>query len=275
MNILPLGEDEKIAAMLGTADFSEGKYVIMVTKNGKIKRTSLDAYKNVRKNGLIAIGLDEGDEIASVVLTDGSAQLMIATKQGMAIRFDESKIRAMSRSAHGVKAISLKNDDNVVSMAIIREGAEVLTVTDRGFGRRSDISSYRLQNRGGNGLLNYKVSEEKGSVCGIRVVNDDEDVIMISTDGIIIRIRVSDIRVMGRYATGVKLMRVPENERVVAFTAADHDDTAELSKVEEPDSAELEAEEAEAEKAEAAEVIEDNVPDDENVSDDEDTSEEE
>ncbi len=263
VNILPLSENENVAAMLGTEDFSEGKYVIMVTKSGKIKRTSLDAYKNVRKNGLIAIGLDEGDEIASVVLTDGSAQLMIATKQGMAIRIDENKVRAMSRSAHGVKAISLREGDRVVSMAIIREGAEVLTVTDKGFGRRSDISAYRLQNRGGNGLLNYKVSEEKGQVCGVKVVNNDEDIIMISTNGVIIRIRVSDIRVMGRYATGVKLMRVSENESVAAFTVADHDDTAETAKVEEPTAEELEAEMAEAAAEEGTEVISDDpVPDD-------------
>ncbi len=232
VNILPLSEGENVAAVLGTEDFSEGKYVIMITKKGKIKRTSLDAYKNVRKNGLIAIGLDEGDEIASVVLTDGTAHIMIATKQGMAIRFDESRIRTMARSAHGVKAISLRGDDCVVSMAIVHDGEDVLTVTDKGFGRRSEVSAYRLQNRGGNGMMNYKVSEEKGHVCGVKVVDNDKDIIMISTGGVIIRIRVSDIRVMGRYATGVKLMRVSENESVAAFTVADHDDTAETAKVE-------------------------------------------
>ena len=266
VNILPMGEGESIAAMLNTADFSEGKYVIMVTKNGKIKRTSLDAYKNVRKNGLIAIGLDEGDEIASVVLTDGTAQLMIATRNGMAIRIREENIRSMSRSAHGVKALTLRSGDRVVSMAIVREGAEVLTVTDKGQGRRSSLESYRIQNRGGFGMLNYKVSEEKGYVCGIRVVNEDEDVIMISTDGIIIRIRVSDVRVMGRYATGVRLMRIPEGESLAAFTSAEHDDTAETAKVEEPSAEELESEIAEAAKEESSEVIAEDteVPDDDN-----------
>ena len=260
VNILPMGEGESIAAMLNTADFSEGKYVIMVTKNGKIKRTSLDAYKNVRKNGLIAIGLDEGDEIASVVLTDGTAQLMIATRNGAVIRIREENIRAMSRSAHGVKALTLRSGDKVVSMAIVREGAEVLTVTDKGQGRRSSLDSYRIQNRGGFGMLNYKVSEEKGYVCGIRLVNDDEDVIMISTDGVIIRIRVSDIRVMGRYATGVRLMRIPEGESLAAFTSAEHDDTAETAKVEEPSAEELEAELAEAAKEEQSEVIAEDTP---------------
>ncbi|MDE6746883.1 MAG: DNA gyrase subunit A, partial [Oscillospiraceae bacterium] len=247
------------AAMLNTSDFSEGKYVIMDTKNGKIKRTSLEAYKNVRKNGLIAIGLDEGDEIASVVLTEGNAQLIIATENGMAIRIEEEKVRALSRSAHGVKAITLRDGDKVVSMALLREGAEVLTVTDKGFGRRSSLESYRIQNRGGFGLLNYKASEEKGKVCGVRVVSEDEDVIMISTDGIIIRIRVSDIRVMGRYATGVRLMRMSGDGTVAAFTSAEHDDTAETAKVEEPSDEEIAA----AENEEQSEkIIEEPVPED-------------
>lgn len=259
VNILPMGEGESVAAMLNTSDFSEGKYVIMVTKNGKIKRTSLEAYKNVRKNGLIAIGLDEGDEIASVVLTEGNAQLIIATQNGMAIRIEEEKVRALSRSAHGVKAITLRDGDKVVSMALLREGAEVLTVTDKGFGRRSSLDSYRIQNRGGFGLLNYKASEEKGRVCGVRVVSDDEDVIMISTDGVIIRIRVSDIRVMGRYATGVRLMRMSGDGTVAAFTSAEHDDSAETAKVEEPSEEEIAAAENE-EKSEK--IIEEPVPDD-------------
>ena len=133
-----MGEDEKIAAMIKTSDFDEGKYVVMVTKNGKIKRTALSAYKNVRKNGLIAIGLDDGDEIAGVRMTDGSAQLFVATRNGMAIRLEEEKIRSMSRSAHGVKAIKLRDGDYVVSMARVREGASLLTVTDKGYGKRTE-----------------------------------------------------------------------------------------------------------------------------------------
>ncbi len=261
VNLLPLSEGEKLAAMIKTEDFSEGKYLIMVTKNGKIKRTSLDAYKNVRKNGLIAIGLDEGDEIAGVRLTDGSAQVMVATKMGYAIRIEETNIRAMSRSAHGVKAIKLREGDEVVSMARVRDGATVLTVTDKGNGRRVELDSYRIQNRGGYGMLNYKVSEEKGYVCGIKVVDEDDDIIMISNDGVIIRIRAKDIRVMGRYATGVRLMRVSDDVRVVSFTRAEHDEEAETAKVEEPSAEELEAEMAEAKAEEASEVIvEEEVP---------------
>ena len=234
VNLLPLGEDEKIAAMIKTSDFDEGKYVVMVTKNGKIKRTALSAYKNVRKNGLIAIGLDEGDEIAGVRMTDGSAQLFVATRNGMAIRLEEEKIRSMSRSAHGVKAIKLRDGDYVVSMARVREGASLLTVTDKGYGKRTELDAYRIQNRGGFGLLNYKTGEEKGYVCGIKVVDETDDIILISNDGIIIRIRCADVRIMGRYATGVKVMKVAEESRVVSFTRAEHDEEAEVETVDQP-----------------------------------------
>ncbi len=264
INLLPLAEGEKIAAMIKTSDFDENKNLIMVTKNGKIKRTSLAAYKNVRKNGLIAIGLDEGDEIAGVRMTDGSAQVIVATRNGYAIRIDENVIRKMSRSAHGVKAIKLREGDEVISMARVREGATVLTVTDKGNGRRCELDSYRIQNRGGYGMLNYKVSEDKGYVCGIKVVDDTDDIIMISSDGIIIRIRANDIRVMGRYATGVRLMRVSDDVKVVSFTRAEHDETAETEKVEEPTAEELEAEMAAAANEEKNEVVvEEPVPDDE------------
>ena len=255
VNLLPLGEDEKIAAMIKTSDFDEGKYVVMVTKNGKIKRTALSAYKNVRKNGLIAIGLDEGDEIAGVRMTDGSAQLFVATRNGTAIRLEEEKIRSMSRSAHGVKAIKLRDGDYVVSMARVREGASLLTVTDKGYGKRTELDAYRIQNRGGFGLLNYKTGEEKGYVCGIKVVDETDDIILISNDGIIIRIRCADVRIMGRYATGVKVMKVAEESRVVSFTRAEHDEEAEVETVDQPSEEEIAQDMANAQ----AEEIENNT----------------
>lgn len=263
VNLLPLTEGEKIEAMIKTPDFDEGKYIIFVTKKGIIKRTSLSAYKNVRKNGLIAIGLGEDDEIAGVRLTDGSCEVIIATKNGMAIRINEDKIRPLSRSARGVKAIKLRDGDEVVSMARVRAGATVLTVTDKGLGRRSSLDSYRVQNRGGYGMLNYKVSEEKGYVCGIKVVDETDDIIMISNNGVIIRIRACDIRVMGRYATGVRVMRLNEDERVVTFTRAEHEEDAEISQVEEPSEEEIQAELEQAQN----EVIEEDteVPDDEEI----------
>lgn len=263
VNLLPLGEDEKIAAMIRTSDFDEGKYIVMVTKNGKIKRTALSAYRNVRKNGLIAVGLDEGDEIAGVRMTDGNAQLIVATRNGYAIRLEEDKIRALSRSAHGVKAIKLRDDDCVVSMARIREGASLLTITDKGYGRRVELESYRIQGRGGYGLKNYSVSEEKGSVCGIKVVDETDDIIIISTDGVVIRIRCSDVRIMGRYATGVRVMKVSGDDRVVSFTRAEHDEEAQIEEIEQPSEEELAEDEKNAQAAEANEVIEETAePDD-------------
>lgn len=262
INMLPLAEDEKIAAMIKTTDYEDGKFLVMVTKNGKIKRTPLSAYKNVRKNGLRAVGLDDGDEIAGVRLTDGSAQVIVATRNGYAIRIDETQMRPMSRTAHGVKAIKLRDGDYVVSMARVREGASVLTVTDKGLGRRVKLDDYRIQNRGGYGMLNYKVSDDKGYVCGIKIVDEEDDIIMIATDGVIIRIRACDIRIMGRYATGVKLMRVSGEDRVVAFTRAEHDDSAETEKIEQPSEEELEKEMAEAAAEEQNEVVIDEAPDD-------------
>ena len=272
INMLPLAEDEKIAAMIKTTDYEDGKFLIMVTKNGKIKRTSLSAYKNVRKNGLRAVGLDDGDEIAGVRLTDGSAQVIVATRNGYAIRIDETQMRPMSRTAHGVKAIKLRDGDYVVSIARVREGASVLTVTDKGLGRRVKLDDYRIQNRGGYGMLNYKVSDDKGYVCGIKIVDEEDDIIMIATDGVIIRIRACDIRIMGRYATGVKLMRVSGEDRVVAFTRAEHDDSAETEKIEQPSEEELEKEMAEAAAEEQNEVVIDEAPDDDE-DDQEDTEE--
>lgn len=268
VNLLPInpGED-KIAAMIHCSDFSDDKYVIMVTKNGKIKRTHLSKYQNVRKSGLIAIGLDDGDEIRGVIMTDGSSELMAATRNGMIIRFDETKLRAMSRSAHGVRAIKLRDDDEVVSLQVVKEDSTVLTVTDKGYGRRVSLDSYRSQNRGGYGMLNYRISEQKGKVCGIRIVKDDEDVILISNDGIIIRVRASDISIMGRYSGGVTIMKTKNApERLVAaFTTAEHDEDAEIEEVEQLSGEELARLAEEEAKAESEEVIaEDEASADEN-----------
>ena len=263
INLLPLDEGEKIAAMIRTDDFSEDKYVVMVTKNGKIKRTNLSLYRNVRKNGLIAIGLDEEDEIAGVRMTDGNAQLFVATHNGMAIRLEEKNVRAMSRSAHGVRAIKLREGDYVVSMARVREGATLLTVTEKGYGKRTDIDSYRIQNRGGYGITNYKADDEKGYVCGIKIVDDEDDIILISSDGIIIRILTSDIRIMGRIAKGVRVMRVSGEAKVVAFTRAEHDDSAEVGKVEQLTEEQIKAAEEEAALAEKSEVVTEAEPDNE------------
>lgn len=232
INLLPLTDGEKIAAMIRTTDFSEDKFITIVTKNGKIKRTNLSLYRNVRKNGLIATGLDEDDEIAGVRMTDGNAQIFIATRNGMVIRTEENNIRALSRSAHGVKAIKLRDGDYVVGMARMREGASLLTVTENGYGKRTEVENYRIQSRGGYGLANYKVDDVKGHVCGIKIVDEDDDIILVSSDGVIIRILASDIRILGRSAKGVRVMRVKDGAKVVAFTRAEHDDSSETEKVE-------------------------------------------
>ncbi|NLJ17101.1 MAG: DNA gyrase subunit A [Clostridiales bacterium] len=233
VNLLNLQEGESIAAMMKTTDFDEDKFFICVTKNGTVKRTNLAEYKNVRKNGLRAITLAEGDEIASAHLTEGDSSIIVATRLGQAIRFDENDARAMGRTAKGVRAIKLRDDDYVVGAAkVYDENMTILTVSDRGMGRRTKLENYRIQRRGGFGLLNYKVSEEKGYVCGIRSLGEDDDVILINSEGIIIRIRANDLREMGRYATGVRVMRLDDDSRVVTFTRTEHDESEEIQALE-------------------------------------------
>lgn len=238
VNLLSLDSDEKITNMMRTSDFSEEKYLVFVTKKGLVKRTRLYAYKNVRKNGLIALSLNDDDSLVWTRLTKGHHQLIVATKNGMAIKFSEELIRPLSRLAKGVRAIKLKDNDEVVSMARIREGASVLTISSKGRGRRTSVDEYRLQNRGGYGVLNYKVSEEKGYVVGIKVVDDDDDLIMISSYGVIIRIRVSDVSKMSRYGSGVRVMKLKDNDQVVTVARAEQDSNAEISEVEKADEAE-------------------------------------
>jgi DNA gyrase subunit A len=258
VNILQLQPEERIAAVMKgkKTDFVENKFFVCVTKQGKIKRSKLSLYKNVRKNGLRAITLMEGDEIASAHLTEGDSSVIVATRLGRAIHFDESIVRAQGRTARGVRSIKLRQDDYIVGAAkVYDDESTILTVSDKGMGRRAALASYRKQNRGGQGLLNYKVSSEKGEVCGIKTLYADDDVILINDDGIIIRIRANDLRVMGRYATGVRVMRLSETGRVVTFTRTEHDDSAELEEVEQADEAEILAAEAE-EAGEAVEVEE-------------------
>ncbi len=232
VNLLQLEPDEKIAYMINVHDFDPDKYLVMVTRKGLIKRTKLEAYKNIRRSGLIAIGLNEDDELAFAKLTNGSHELLIATHNGMSIRINENDARPLSRTARGVRAIKLRGDDYIVGLARLRENATVMTVTDKGQGRRTAIEDYRLQSRGGFGKINYKVNDIKGYVAGIKVVDDTDDLMLIADDGIIIRIRVSDVNVMSRYASGVRVMRLVEDSKVVSFARAEHDDTKEIEQVE-------------------------------------------
>ena len=219
VNVLPLEQDEKVTTLikLGGIIDEEGTYLTMVTKAGVIKRTRLSAYRNVRKSGLNAISLDEGDELKWVRLTGGEDDLIVATKKGMSIRFKETDARELGRTARGVRAIELAEGDEVVGMEIVEEGKKLLTISAGGKGRRSEFENYGIQKRGGKGLQNYKTDE----VAGIKAVADDDDIIAISSDGIIIRLSVNEVNVQHRSASGVKVMRLAaEDSRVVSFTVA-------------------------------------------------------
>lgn len=222
-NLLPISGEEKVTSMIRVPKFEEGKYLIMVTRKGLVKRIALNAYNTARKGGIIALELNEGDELAWVRMTDGSAQMLVATRKGMAIRFKETDVRPMGRGARGVKAITLQEDDEVIGMSTIREGAFVLTVSETGYGRLSNISDYRLQTRGGKGLTNYHV-KKYGNVAAIKVVDLDDDIIIISDDGIIIRIQADSIRLCARPSKGVVVMKVKDGSKVVTLARAQHEE---------------------------------------------------
>ena len=229
VNILPITTDEKVTAMLKVPDFGEDKYYLcMATKGGVIKRTKLDDYKNIRKSGIIAINLDEGDELRWVRLTDGEQKLMVATRDGMSICFKEDDARCIGRTARGVKAITLDEGDEVVGMIVFSDSGKVLTVSEKGYGRQSDVSNYRVQNRGGKGLTNYH-TEQYGKVCAVDMIDEGKDIIMISSDGIIIRLLASQVRECNRPAKGVILMKVKEGEKVVTISIAEHEKEEEIS----------------------------------------------
>ena len=253
--------------MIKTADFAENKFFICVTKSGKIKRTPLSAFKNIRRHGLRCITLAEGDEIAAAHLSEGDSGVLVATHNGMAICFWETKIRSMGRTAGGVRAIKLREGDYVVGATkAYDENMTILTITEKGYGRRTALTNYPMRNRGGYGVMNYKTEKGRGAVVGIRALGPDDDVILISSDGVIIRIRANDINPSSRYSLGVRVMRLAEENKVVAFTRTEHDDSEQTEEVEAADEAELLAAAAE----EAGEVIEeDNEPDDEGEDTDE------
>ncbi|WP_407383894.1 DNA gyrase subunit A [Ruminococcus sp.] len=222
-NILPLATDEKVTSMIRIPEFEEDKYLIMVTRQGIIKRIALNAYNTARKGGLIALDLNEGDELAWVRMTDGNNEVIIATKKGMAIRFRETDVRPMGRLARGVKAMKLKEGDSVVGMSIIEPDKLILTVSETGYGRLSSPDDYRLQSRGGKGLINYHVAKY-GDVAALSVVPLEDDVIIISENGVIIRILASTIRVCARPAKGVTIMKIKGDNKVVSVSGAPHDE---------------------------------------------------
>jgi DNA gyrase subunit A len=196
----------------------------MVTKLGTIKRTALDEYDTARKGGVIGILLEEGDELVRVRLTDGNTQLIVGTRSGNAIRFSETNARPMGRAAHGVKAVTLEKDDEVVGMSAVREGGTLLSVTENGFGKRVNLDEYHKQNRGGKGLTSYNINAKTGPVAGIIVVDETDDMMVITSDGVIIRTNVSEIPIYSRYAQGVHVMRVGGGTRVVTVARSPHEE---------------------------------------------------
>ena len=224
INLLPIEKDEKITAVIPIREFEEDKYLVMCTKKGIIKKTSLSDYNSIRKGGLIAISLDDDDELIKVERTDGSNEIIVATNKGMAIRFSEQNVRPMGRVTRGVKAITLRDDDYVIGMCIPSEGFELLAVTENGYGKRTSLSEYRVQTRGGIGIKTYKCSEVTGNVIGIYSVDDSEDIILITSEGIIIRISAADIRTIGRTTKGVRLMRLDEGVKVVSMGKTEHEE---------------------------------------------------
>ena len=244
VNIIELNEGEYVTAIIPLAEFVEGEYLTMVTKLGIIKRTLLSEFEYQRKGGKIAINLDEGDELIFVRHTKGDESLILATRNGMAVRFDENNVRSMGRGARGVKGITLASDDVVVGVCVVDETKSILTVTENGMGKRTSFEDFReMKHRGGKGVTCHKISEKTGKLAAIVTVSDDDDIMLITNEGTIIRTSVSGINIYSRTAGGVILMRLDEGCTI--------NNVARLDRQEEIDA---ESEEIEAESTENAKV---------------------
>ncbi len=254
INILPLMADEKITIILPASELDEDNYIAMVTKKGTIKRTKVSEFRNTRKSGIIAINIDEDDELGFVRMTNGKQNIFIATRDGLAIQFKEENVRAMGRTARGVRAINMREGDRVIDMAIVDEDSRILTVTETGYGRISSIADYRLQSRGGKGLTNYR-TEKYGKVAATIPVGDNDDIIMIASNGIVIRIFSGDISQFNRPAKGVRVMRVAEGEKILSVALTEHNEDEVTEKPEAADADAGDATETAEEIASANEPV--------------------
>jgi DNA gyrase subunit A len=214
VNLLNLGPDEKVSAFLPVREFQEGRYVIFATARGLVKKTDLMAYAHPRPSGIIAIALEEGDEVIGVRMTDGTQEVILSTRDGQAIRFRESGVRPMGRDTYGVRGITLEEGDAIVAMDIVARGATLLSVAENGYGKRSHMDEYRLQSRGGKGIITMKTTAKTGRVVRVLMVTDDDQVILVTDRGKVIRIRMNEIRVIGRNTQGVRLIDLEAGERV-------------------------------------------------------------
>jgi DNA gyrase subunit A len=228
VNLVRLEPDEKIAALVAVKEFpeqEEQQFVVMGTRKGTVKKTDLSAFSNPRPSGIIAMGIDEGDSVIAVEVSAGKEQVFIGTRDGMAIRFDETDVRATGRGTYGVRGITLRDDDEVVAMEVVREGGTVLTVAQNGYGKRTELEEYRLQSRGGVGIINIQTSDRNGKVVGVAYVHDDDELMMISQFGMILRMKAGDIRTIGRATQGVRLIEMEEGDNVVSVAKlAEKDD---------------------------------------------------
>ncbi len=218
-NLVSMEPGEKIAALLAIKEWpaeDNQQFVVMGTRKGVVKKTDLTAFSNPRAGGIIAMGVEDGDSVIAVDVTDGKEQVFIGTCDGMAIRFDETDVRPMGRTAYGVRGITLRDDDAVVAMEVVREGGTMLTVTQSGYGKRTELEEYRLQSRGGVGIINIQTSERNGKVVGMAYVHDDDELMLISQQGMILRMVAKDVRSIGRATQGVRLLGVEEGDQVVS-----------------------------------------------------------
>ncbi|MDF2987794.1 MAG: gyrase, subunit [Eubacterium sp.] len=217
VNLLQLDGDEKVTTVIPIQEYKEGLYLVMATRNGLVKKTDLMEYDSIRKGGLAAVTLRENDELIDVKLTDGNQDIMLSTVNGMAIRFNETDARPIGRVSQGVKGIELDEDDFVIGMEVVTENTTLLVVTENGFGKRTELEEYKVQTRGGKGILTYRITEKTGKSIGMMLVSEEDDIILISSDGSIIRMKVSEISILGRATQGVTLMRMSEGNNVVSM----------------------------------------------------------
>ena len=229
VNILPLEKEEHVTAMIPLREFEEDKYLTMVTKRGFVKKTKLTEYDTNRKGGLIAVGLRDDDELISVNLTDGSKSIIIGTKNGMCIRFDESDVRPMGRGASGVTGIRMREDDYVIGAGVTDEDAVLLTITENGYGKKTAVSEFKVQFRGGKGVTGYKITEKTGLIAGMSIVNNENDIMLITTEGVVIRMDVAEISEFGRVTQGVRVMRLDENVKIKSIEKTQKEDDEETA----------------------------------------------
>jgi DNA gyrase subunit A len=223
-NLVSMEEGERIAALLAVKEFEDNKFIVMGTRRGVIKKTELSAFSNPRAGGIIAMGVEEGDSVIAALISDGTSEIFIGTRSGMSIRFPESDVRSMGRTAYGVRGISLRDEDEVVGMEVLAPGGTILSVTEQGYGKRTELDEYRVQSRGGIGIINIQTSDRNGKVIGVVQVRDDDELMLITQQGKILRMASNTIRAIGRATQGVRLIDIEGDDRAVSIARLEEQD---------------------------------------------------